>query len=63
MRRLIGNKPVSTVLELKEILNQIPDNYTLTCMGTEFAIVVDDTDKFILMDEADYIEEMLQEEE
>lgn len=55
-----------TVGELKEILNQIPDtsnHYLLSVIGTSFGMVIDDEEEIVLMDEVDFLENLLAEQE
>ena len=53
----------STVGELKEMLKYVPDNYTLSLMGTTFGMVMNTDDEVILMDEIKYLEDLLMEQE
>lgn len=54
---------VNTVGELKEMLNYVPNDYELSAMGTDFAMLVNDEEKTLLVDEADYLEGLLEEDE
>ena len=49
----------ATVGELKEMLQHIPDNYTLSVTGANFGMFMEVDDEMVLMDEISYLEELL----
>ena len=53
----------ATVGELKEMLKYVPDNYTLSVTGAIFGMLMEVDDELILMDEVEYLEELLKEQE
>ena len=52
----------ATVGELKEMLKYVPDDYTLSVIGTPFGMVMETDDKIVLMDEVSYLENLLEEQ-
>ena len=52
-----------TVGELKEMLNCVPDNYSLSVTGTTFGMAVDTESEIILFDDVNYLETLLEEDE
>lgn len=53
----------STVGELKEMLKYVPDDYTLSVIGSTFGMLMETEDKVILIDEVPYLEDLLIEQE
>ena len=49
----------TTVGELKEMLEHVPDNYTLSVTGAPFGMLMETDDEMILMDEIPYLENLL----
>lgn len=57
----IFNETANTVGTLIELLKQIPSDYSLSLSGmTAFAIVVDDDSKSILLDDVNFVEELME---
>ena len=53
----------ATVGELKEMLKYVPDSYTLSVTGVPFGMLMEIDDKMLLIDEIQYLEDLLAEQE
>lgn len=56
------NKVITTVDELIPILEKLPKDYSLSACGIPFAVMIDHENKSILLDEVNFIADLLDEQ-
>ena len=53
----------TTIGELKKILENVPDHYSLSVTGTTFGMLMETEEEFVLFDEVSFLENLLIEQE